>query len=86
MLQLDIEENTTEILMMLLMQFEDVKEIIKQYELYDMLYNFIDEFQRTKIYKLSIEDLSITLHKGEQIKNLNSLLTEKQLEQIFKTL
>lgn len=85
-LQLDIEENTTEILMMLLMQFEDVKEIIKQYELYDMLYNFIDEFQKTKIYKLSIEDLSITLHKGEQIKNLNSLLTEKQLEQIFKAL
>ncbi len=85
-LQLDIEENTTEILMMLLMQFEDVKEIIKQYELYDMLYNFIDEFQRTKIYKLSTEDLSITLHKGEQIKNLNSLLTEKQLEQIFKAL
>lgn len=85
-LQLDIEENTTEILMMLLMQFEDVKEIIKQYELYDIIYDFIDEFQKTKIYKLSIEDLSITLHKGEQIKNLNSLLTEKQLEQIFKTL
>lgn len=85
-LQLDIEENTTEILMMLLMQFEDVKEIIKQYELYDIIYDFIDEFQKTKIYKLSIEDLSITLHKGEQIKNLNSLLTEKQLEQIFKAL
>lgn len=85
-LQLDIEENTTEILMMLLMQFEDVKEIIKQYELYDMLYNFIDEFQRTKIYRLSTEDLSITLHKGEQIENLDSLLTEKQLEQIFKAL
>ena len=85
-LQLDIEENTTEILMMLLMQFEDVKEIIKQYELYDMLYNFIDEFQRTKIYRLSTEDLSITLHKGEHIENLDSLLTEKQLEQIFKAL
>lgn len=85
-LQLDIEENTTEILMMLLMQFEDVKEIIKQYKLYDIIYDFIDEFQRTKIYKLSTEDLSITLHKGEQIKNLNSLLTEKQLEQIFKAL
>ena len=86
MLQLDIEENTTEILMMLLMQFEDVKEIIKQYKLYDIIYDFIDEFQRTKIYKLSIEDLSITLHKGEQIENLDSLLTEKQLEQIFKAL
>ena len=85
-LQLDIEENTTEILMMLLMQFEDVKEIIKQYKLYDIIYDFIDEFQRTKIYKLSIEDLSITLHKGEQIENLDSLLTEKQLEQIFKAL
>ena len=85
-LQLDIEENTTEILMMLLMQFEDVKEIIKQYELYDIIYDFIDEFQKTKIYKLSIEDLSITLHKGEQIENLDSLLTEKQLEQIFKAL
>lgn len=85
-LQLDIEENTTEILMMLLMQFEDVKEIIKQYELYDIIYDFIDEFQRTKIYRLSTEDLSITLHKGEQIENLDSLLTEKQLEQIFKAL
>ena len=85
-LQLDIEENTTEILMMLLMQFEDVKEIIKQYELYDIIYDFIDEFQKTKIYRLSIEDLSITLHKGEQIENLDSLLTEKQLEQIFKAL
>lgn len=85
-LQLDIEENTTEILMMLLMQFEDVKEIIKQYKLYDIIYDFIDEFQRTKIYRLSTEDLSITLHKGEQIENLDSLLTEKQLEQIFKAL
>lgn len=85
-LQLDIEENTTEILMMLLMQFEDVKEIIKQYKLYDIIYDFIDEFQKTKIYKLSTEDLSITLHKGEQIENLDSLLTEKQLEQIFKAL
>ena len=85
-LQLDIEENTTEILMMLLMQFEDVKEIIKQYELYDIIYDFIDEFQKTKIYRLSTEDLSITLHKGEQIENLDSLLTEKQLEQIFKAL
>lgn len=85
-LQLDIEENTTEILMMLLMQFEDVKEIIKQYKLYDIIYDFIDELQRTKIYRLSTEDLSITLHKGEQIENLDSLLTEKQLEQIFKAL
>ena len=85
-LQLDIKEKRTEILMMLLMQFEDVKEIIKQYELYDIIYDFIDEFQRTKIYRLSTEDLSITLHKGEQIENLDSLLTEKQLEQIFKAL
>lgn len=84
-LSLDIE-NKTETVMMLLMQFNEVKQLIETYDLYDFLYEFVDDLSKKKIFKLSNDDLSLTKKKPEEIQDLHTLLTEKQLKSIFSAL
>lgn len=86
LLNSDIFENKTEIIMMLIMQFNDIKDYIKKYDIYDFVYNSIDELSKNKILRLSNEDLSITRNESKNVKNLESLLSEQQLEKVFDTL
>lgn len=86
LLNLEISENKTEIIMMLIMQFDDVKQCIEKYDIYDFLYKSIDELSKNKILRLSTDDLSITRAESKNVENLQSLLNEQQLSKIFDTL
>lgn len=86
LLNLEISENKTEIIMMLIMQFNDVKQCIEKYGIYDFVYKSIDELSKNKILRLSNDDLSITRAESKNVENLQSLLSEKQLAKIFDTL
>jgi len=79
-------EHKVDTIMVLLMQFNGIREIIKRYDIYEFVYNSIYELANNKILRLSIDDLSITRSKGEDVKDIDSLLTEKELENIFDSL
>lgn len=86
LLNLDISENKTEIIMMLLMQFNDVKQCIEKYGIYNFLYDSIEKLSKNKILRLNNEDLSITRAESKNVENLQFLLTEQQLTKIFDSL
>ena len=49
LLNLEISENKTEIIMMLIMQFNDVKKCIEKYDIYDFVYKSIVPEPRKRI-------------------------------------
>lgn len=85
-LKIDLGDAKTEQIMILLMQFDEIREIIIKYNLYEFIYNFIADYSNKKIFTLSTKDLIVTTKQPHQILNLNTLLTEKQLKIVFDSL
>src|SRR5574344_335009 len=82
----EIKENKTETIMMILLQFNEIKQLIDDYGLYEFMYNFIDKYSKKKIFNLSNYDLKVTTDKPENIRHIEGLLTEEQLHNVFLSL
>lgn len=75
-----------ELIIDLLIANPDIKKLFDDYDLYDIMYAYIESFNSKKLFYLSDEDIAISRNSARKISFADYSLTEDRLKKIFASL
>ena len=84
-IRIDID-NKVETIMMLLLSDEELKYYINQYNMHDLLYEYIEGYSTKKIFTISDRTLQLSTSRPYDLTDEEYLISEKRLDNIFKAL
>ena len=84
-MQIDID-NKVETVMMLLLSDDELKYFVSQYNMHDLLYEYLEGYSEKKIFTISDKTLELSTSRPYDLSDDEYLISEKRLDNIFKAL
>jgi len=84
-MQIDID-NKVETIMMLLLSDDELKYFVCQYNMHDLLYEYLEGYSTKKIFEISDKTLELSTSRPYDLSDDEYLISERRLDNIFKSL
>ena len=84
-MELDID-NKVETILMLILANDDINSLFDRYNLYDVMYDLLDNYSKKKIFSISNNTLLLSSRRPNSLKNDEYSISEDRLDRVFEAL
>ena len=85
LMELNID-NKVESILMLLLANDEISKFFEQYNLYDIMYDLLDNYSEKKIFTISNETLRLSTKRPLDLSDSEYTMTEERLDKVFEAL
>lgn len=85
LMELNID-NKVESILMLLLANDEISKFFEQYNLYDIMYDLLDNYSEKKIFTISNETLRLSTKRPRDLSDSEYTMTEERLDKVFGSL
>ena len=85
LIELNID-NKVESILMLLLANDEISKLFEQYNLYDVMYDLLDNYSEKKIFTISNETLKLSTKRPRDLSDSEYTMTEERLDKVFEAL
>ena len=78
--------NKVESILMLLLANDEISKFFEQYNLYDVMYDLLDNYSEKKIFTISNETLRLSTKRPRDLSDSEYTMTEERLDKVFEAL
>ena len=79
-------DNKIESILMLLLSNDEISKMFEQYNLYEVMYNLLDNYSEKKIFAISDETLRLSTKRPRDLSDGEYIMTKERLDRVFEAL